>query len=132
MKIELHRIPVREVIAGYKDSAEEGVVAFGGKLDIRPGQIVGSRQKPEPVDLRGQDNLLRRALTRQEVVDRTAIVVAQETDSRGGVGLGIGIDQEDIEAFQSQAGSQVDRRCGLADSALLIDDTEYLAHGIPE
>ena len=36
MKIELHRIPVRKVIADYKDSAEEGVVAFGGKLDIRP------------------------------------------------------------------------------------------------
>ena len=36
MKIELHRIPVREVISGYKDSAEEGVTAFGGKLDIRP------------------------------------------------------------------------------------------------
>ena len=36
MKIELHRIPVRKVIAGYKDSAEEGVVAYGGKLDIRP------------------------------------------------------------------------------------------------
>ncbi len=36
MKIELHKISVREVIAGYKDSAEEGVVAYGGKLDIRP------------------------------------------------------------------------------------------------
>ena len=36
MKIELHKIPVSEVIAGYKDSAEEGVVAYGGKLDIRP------------------------------------------------------------------------------------------------
>lgn len=36
MKIELHNIPVREVVAGYKDSAEEGVVAYGGKLDIRP------------------------------------------------------------------------------------------------
>jgi hypothetical protein len=36
MKIELNRIPVREVIGGYKDSAEEGVVAYGGKLDIRP------------------------------------------------------------------------------------------------
>lgn len=36
MKIELHRIPIREVIAGYKDSAEEGVVAYDGKLDIRP------------------------------------------------------------------------------------------------
>jgi len=36
MKIELHKIPVRKVIAGYKDSAEEGVVAYNGKLDIRP------------------------------------------------------------------------------------------------
>ena len=36
MKIELHKISVRKAIAGYKDSAEEGVVAYGGKLDIRP------------------------------------------------------------------------------------------------
>lgn len=36
MKIKLHQIPIREVIAGYKDSAEEGVVAYDGKLDIRP------------------------------------------------------------------------------------------------
>ena len=36
MKIELHKIPVSEVIADYKDGAEEGVVAYGGKLDIRP------------------------------------------------------------------------------------------------
>ena len=36
MKIELNRITVRKVIEGFKDSAEEGVVAYGGKLDIRP------------------------------------------------------------------------------------------------
>jgi hypothetical protein len=36
MKIELHRIPIREVIADYKDSDEEGVTAYDGKLDIRP------------------------------------------------------------------------------------------------
>lgn len=36
MKIELHKIRVREVVNGYKDSSEEGVVAYGGKLDIRP------------------------------------------------------------------------------------------------
>jgi len=36
MKIDLHKIIVRDVIAGYKDSAEEGVVAYSGKLDIRP------------------------------------------------------------------------------------------------
>lgn len=36
MKIKLHEIPVRDVINGYVDSAENGVVGYGGKLDIRP------------------------------------------------------------------------------------------------
>jgi len=36
MKIDLHKIKVRKVVDGYKDSREEGVVAYGGKLDIRP------------------------------------------------------------------------------------------------
>lgn len=36
MKIELHEMTIREVAEGYIDSAEEGVVAYGGKLDIRP------------------------------------------------------------------------------------------------
>ncbi|VEG91666.1 HNH endonuclease family protein [Legionella spiritensis] len=36
MKIELHKIPIRQVMVGYRDNAEEGVVAFEGRLDIRP------------------------------------------------------------------------------------------------
>lgn len=36
MKIDLHKIKVREVVDGYKDSHEEGVVAYSGKLDVRP------------------------------------------------------------------------------------------------
>jgi len=36
MKIDLQKIKIRKVIDGYKDSAEEGVVAYSGKLDIRP------------------------------------------------------------------------------------------------
>ena len=36
MKIELHKIKVREVVDGYKDNAEEGVVGYDGRLDIRP------------------------------------------------------------------------------------------------
>ena len=36
MKIELHKIPIKEVLNDYKDNAEEGVTAYGGKLDIRP------------------------------------------------------------------------------------------------
>lgn len=36
MKIELQRIKIRDVVDGFADSAEEGVVAYGGKLDVRP------------------------------------------------------------------------------------------------
>ena len=36
MKIDLHKIPIRKVITGYKDGAEEGVTAYNGKLNIRP------------------------------------------------------------------------------------------------
>jgi hypothetical protein len=36
MKIDLHKIPVRKVVDGFQDNAIEGVVAYGGKLDVRP------------------------------------------------------------------------------------------------
>ena len=36
MDIKLKEITVRELVNGYKDNAENGVVGFGGKLDIRP------------------------------------------------------------------------------------------------
>ncbi len=36
MEIELRQIPIRDVTDGYVDSAENGVVGYGGKLDIRP------------------------------------------------------------------------------------------------
>ena len=53
MKIELHRIPVREVVAGYVDSAENGVRGFGGRLNIRPAFqrefIYRDRQRDEVI-----------------------------------------------------------------------------------
>lgn len=36
MEIKLNEIKIRDVAAGYKDSAENGVVGYGGKLNIRP------------------------------------------------------------------------------------------------
>ncbi|HOR12315.1 MAG TPA: DUF262 domain-containing protein [Clostridia bacterium] len=36
MKIELNTIPIRDVVEGYVDNAEEGVRGYGGRLDIRP------------------------------------------------------------------------------------------------
>jgi Protein of unknown function DUF262/HNH endonuclease len=36
MKIELREITIREVANGYENDEEEGVVGYGGKLNIRP------------------------------------------------------------------------------------------------
>ncbi|MBP6976329.1 DUF262 domain-containing protein [Candidatus Dojkabacteria bacterium] len=36
MRITLENIKVREVVNGYKDEGENGVVGYGGKLNIRP------------------------------------------------------------------------------------------------
>jgi len=36
MHIELKEITIRELANGYQDNAENGVVGFGGILDIRP------------------------------------------------------------------------------------------------
>ena len=36
MEIERKEITIRELAKGYKDSIEDGVTAFGGKLDVRP------------------------------------------------------------------------------------------------
>ena len=36
MKIQLKEITVRELTEGYQDNEEQGVVGYGGKLDIRP------------------------------------------------------------------------------------------------
>ena len=36
MKIDLNNITVRELVDGYQDNQEAGVVGFGGRLNIRP------------------------------------------------------------------------------------------------
>lgn len=36
MQIKLEEHTIEELVNGYKDSAENGVVAFGGKLNVRP------------------------------------------------------------------------------------------------
>ena len=36
MKIELNKIKVRDLVAGYENNGHDGVVAYGGRLDVRP------------------------------------------------------------------------------------------------
>jgi hypothetical protein len=36
MKIELHEIPIRDIVKDYVDNQEEGVLGYVRKLNIRP------------------------------------------------------------------------------------------------
>jgi hypothetical protein len=72
------------------------------------------------------------ALADEDVIDGTPGVVALETETGGGVGLGIAIDQENLQALEGEACSQIDGRGGFAHTSLLIDESDDLAHGIQE
>ena len=52
MDIELKNITVRDLVEGYLDNQEAGVVGFGGKLNVRPPfqrEFVYSDEKREAV-----------------------------------------------------------------------------------
>ena len=54
MNIELHKITVRELTAGYKDEDENGVRAYGGNLDVRPPYqrefVYGEKERDAVID----------------------------------------------------------------------------------
>lgn len=54
MEIKLHKITVRDLTAGYADNAEQGVKAYGGKLDVRPPYqrefVYGEKQRSAVID----------------------------------------------------------------------------------
>ena len=54
MNIQLHEIEIRDLVTGYEDKGDEGVVGYGGKLDIRPAYqrefIYKDKQREAVVD----------------------------------------------------------------------------------
>lgn len=57
MKIELHKIKVKDIFNGFTDDGEDGVFAYGGKLTIRPPY-----QREFVYDLKRQENVLHTVL----------------------------------------------------------------------
>ena len=54
MNIELHKITVRELTKGYADNNENGVRAYGGRLDVRPPYqrefVYGEKERDAVID----------------------------------------------------------------------------------
>lgn len=47
MKITQHEIPIQEIFDGFRDDGENGVTAYGGRLDVRPPYQREFIYKPE-------------------------------------------------------------------------------------
>ena len=54
MEITLHTIKIRDIVDGYEDNEEEGVVGYGGLLNIRPKYqrefVYNDKQKKEVIN----------------------------------------------------------------------------------
>ena len=54
MNIELHKITVRELTKGYADNNENGVLAYSGRLDVRPPYqrefVYGEKERDAVID----------------------------------------------------------------------------------
>ena len=54
MDIELNEITVRELVEGYEDKGDDGVVGYGGSLDIRPPYqrefVYGDKERNAVID----------------------------------------------------------------------------------
>ena len=50
MKVEEHRLKVRDVVEGYIDEEEDGVFGLDGRLDIRPSYQREFIYKPKERD----------------------------------------------------------------------------------
>jgi hypothetical protein len=83
-------------------------------------------------DLSGENDLLGGGFAHEDVVDGVTVVVPDETEAGGAIGLRVAIDEKDLEAFESEACGEVNRSGGFANSALLVDNAENLSHGNQE
>jgi hypothetical protein len=91
------------------------------ELDLGAGQVDRRRHAEEPLEpLDLGDHFGHRPALDQHVVDRGDVGVVVDAERRGRVALGVQIDHEDLGAVQSERGSEVHRRRGLADAALLV------------
>ena len=88
MQIELHHITVRELTAGYIDNNENGVRAYGGKLDVRPPYqrefVYKEKQRDAVIDTLTQGfplNVMYWA--RRDALNASAADTTQNTGTRG-------------------------------------------------
>ena len=81
--------------------------------------VEGAMRDAEP---RSADRLADRRLAGEHVVGRNRAVAAVDAEPGRGVALRVEIDDQDVLADRGERSAEIDGRCRLADTALLIGD----------
>ena len=82
----------------------------------------------EPLDVGGVYDVANVHLSEQGVVDGVLYLADIDAHAAGGIGLRVGIDEEHFLLERGKRGGEVHAGCGLAHTALLVDDGYGLAH----
>src|SRR5271157_5162540 len=90
------------------------------KLHCCSSKILVSRKQVETFHLRLLDDLLQRVAKNEGLIERSACWVLRESDSAGGIRLGIAIHEQGGLFSGCQTGGEVDCSCCLPHSAFLV------------
>jgi hypothetical protein len=63
-------------------------------------------------------------IAEEDVIEAGFVWVLGDTETAGGIALGVGIDHQDAYVVDSQGGGEVDGGRGFADAALLVGNCE--------
>ena len=106
---------VERDLAGQQVERVPGHPRLGGDVEL----ALGARLQGIP----------ERCLAHQDVVARTFQTILVDPATHAGVTLRVDVDQQYGALHRGQCGSRIDGRGGLADTALLIGDSDYSSHG---
>ena len=94
-------------------------------------EIFVGRNDIQALDLRFLDYLLEGFVQDQGVIDGASGRIFGESDGSSGVGLGIAIDKQGRLFGGSEAGREVDSRCGLTNSTFLVCNRDDPGQDVP-
>ncbi len=94
------------------------------QLEIGADQVATAWDDLEGLDGRGQKERVHGSAAGDEVIDRAVVAIARDAEAAGAVGLGIAVDEDALQSFESEGGAEIDRGRGLADATFLVGDSE--------
>ena len=111
MKIELKEIKISEVANGYFNDNEEGVVGYGGKLNIRPKYQREFVYKDKQFDAKKLEEEITHLMQDEDVTKKSGIYEYVLTRNEKYLSIRAFTDKQKREAFERQKGICV--KCGV-------------------